>query len=221
MRAPGGRTAYLSELKSGCEVVVVDSEGREAVAVVGRVKIEARPLVLVEAVTSEGDTLSVLLQNAETVKLVGPAVSPAQQDGMQRGPNGGAGEWGEDREVEVQEGAEQPPGGQAASSADDPAPPASCSLNMKSGGGSASHAPGEGAPGGAQNGGGARSIGDGVSSSSTRTDECTAAVQGGRRMGAWRAISVSTLKKGDQVLVLPQPAARHTGMSVNERVKEV
>lgn len=40
---------------------------------VGRVKIERRPLVLVEAETPEdGLRHSLLVQNAETVKLVGP-----------------------------------------------------------------------------------------------------------------------------------------------------
>ena len=41
-----GRTAYLSELRSGSEVVVVDgASGRQRTALVGRVKIESRPLV--------------------------------------------------------------------------------------------------------------------------------------------------------------------------------
>ena len=46
---PGGRTCYLSELKAGKEVIVVDQQGRRRTAIVGRVKIETRPLILVEA----------------------------------------------------------------------------------------------------------------------------------------------------------------------------
>lgn len=46
---PGGRTCYLSELKAGKEVMVVDHEGFQRTAIVGRVKIETRPLILVEA----------------------------------------------------------------------------------------------------------------------------------------------------------------------------
>ena len=42
---PQGRTAYLSELHSGQEVIVVNSEGQQRSAIVGRVKIETRPLV--------------------------------------------------------------------------------------------------------------------------------------------------------------------------------
>lgn len=46
---PGGRTCYLSELKAGKEVIVVDQRGHQRTAVVGCVKIESRPLILVEA----------------------------------------------------------------------------------------------------------------------------------------------------------------------------
>ncbi len=69
IRVPGGKTKYLSELKAGDEVLVVDSKGRGRPAVVGRVKIERRPMVLVEA-ESAGRTFKVLLQNAETINLV-------------------------------------------------------------------------------------------------------------------------------------------------------
>lgn len=48
-QAPGGRTAYLSELRSGASVLIADASGLTRTGVVGRVKIEARPLVLVEA----------------------------------------------------------------------------------------------------------------------------------------------------------------------------
>lgn len=50
--APGGKTAYLSELQSGRKVLVVDSQGRTRNALVGRVKIESRPLVFIEAEVS-------------------------------------------------------------------------------------------------------------------------------------------------------------------------
>lgn len=45
VQAPNGRTAYLSELKSGAEVLVVDATGRARTSVVGRCKIETRPMV--------------------------------------------------------------------------------------------------------------------------------------------------------------------------------
>ena len=42
---PNNQTAYLAELKSGKEVLVVDGKGRQRSAIIGRVKIETRPLV--------------------------------------------------------------------------------------------------------------------------------------------------------------------------------
>ncbi|KAF4350929.1 hypothetical protein G4B88_029095 [Cannabis sativa] len=69
---PGEKTCYLSELKSGKEVIVVDQKGQQRNAIVGRVKIETRQLILVEAKQdSVAQThYSILLQNAETVALV-------------------------------------------------------------------------------------------------------------------------------------------------------
>lgn len=46
---PGGKTCYLSELKAGKEVMIADQKGHLRTAIVGRVKIETRPLILVEA----------------------------------------------------------------------------------------------------------------------------------------------------------------------------
>lgn len=69
---PNDETAYLAELKSGKEVLVVNAQGQQKTALVGRVKIETRPLVLVEAETEDGLRHSILLQNAETVRLIGP-----------------------------------------------------------------------------------------------------------------------------------------------------
>ena len=46
---PGGKTCYLSELKAGKEVILVDQKGHQRTAIVGRVQIETRPLILVEA----------------------------------------------------------------------------------------------------------------------------------------------------------------------------
>ncbi|CAA3013847.1 3-dehydroquinate synthase II [Olea europaea subsp. europaea] len=72
---PGGKTSYLSELKAGKEVIVVDQNGMQRTAIIGRVKIETRPLILVEAKIDLDNhtTYSILLQNAETVALVSSA----------------------------------------------------------------------------------------------------------------------------------------------------
>ena len=50
-------------------MVVADASGCMKDAIVGRVKIEQRPLLLVEA-EAEGSKVSLVLQNAETVRLV-------------------------------------------------------------------------------------------------------------------------------------------------------
>jgi 3-dehydroquinate synthase II len=62
-------TRYLSELKAGDEVLIVDRKGKVRPANVGRVKIELRPLILVEA-EAEGKKIKTILQNAETIRLV-------------------------------------------------------------------------------------------------------------------------------------------------------
>jgi 3-dehydroquinate synthase II len=62
-------TRYLSELKAGDEVLIVDREGKVRTASVGRVKIELRPLILVEAEVEE-KKIKTILQNAETIRLV-------------------------------------------------------------------------------------------------------------------------------------------------------
>jgi 3-dehydroquinate synthase II len=62
-------TRYLSELKAGDEVLIVNRKGKVRPASVGRVKIEIRPLILVEAEV-EGKQIKTILQNAETIRLV-------------------------------------------------------------------------------------------------------------------------------------------------------
>jgi 3-dehydroquinate synthase II len=66
---PENKTKYLSEISSGDEVLIVDEKGNTKTAIVGRNKIEERPLVLVEA-KAKKKTSGVVLQNAETIRLV-------------------------------------------------------------------------------------------------------------------------------------------------------
>jgi len=72
IRMLNGQTKYLSEVKSGDQALIVNFEGTSYPAVVGRAKIERRPLVLVEA-EENGQTVSVILQNAETIRLTAPS----------------------------------------------------------------------------------------------------------------------------------------------------
>ena len=71
IRMADGQTKYLSEIGAGDRVLVVNFEGKSYPAVVGRAKMERRPLVLVEA-EERGQLISVILQNAETIHLVQP-----------------------------------------------------------------------------------------------------------------------------------------------------
>ncbi|MCB9480203.1 MAG: 3-dehydroquinate synthase II [Desulfobacteraceae bacterium] len=74
-RVPGGKTSYLSELKSGDSVIITRFDGTTEEAVVGRIKQEKRPLMLVEAKIEER-SLNIILQNAETIRLTSPDGSP-------------------------------------------------------------------------------------------------------------------------------------------------
>ena len=63
------RFASQSELSSGADVLIVAADGACHTELVGRVKIERRPLLRVDVQTG-GRDFSVLLQNAETVRLI-------------------------------------------------------------------------------------------------------------------------------------------------------
>jgi len=71
VRLANGQTKYLSEVRSGDKVLIVNYEGKSHSAIVGRAKMERRPLALVEA-EENGQNLSIILQNAETIRLTEP-----------------------------------------------------------------------------------------------------------------------------------------------------
>jgi 3-dehydroquinate synthase II len=68
---PGGKTKYLADLKAGDELMAVDFQGKSQTVYLGRNKIEKRPMMLVEAL-AEGRPISLVVQNAETIRLVSP-----------------------------------------------------------------------------------------------------------------------------------------------------
>ena len=68
---PGGKTKYLADLKAGDPVLLVDSSGKSQAAFLGRNKIEKRPMMLIEA-EAENMPISLVVQNAETIRLVDP-----------------------------------------------------------------------------------------------------------------------------------------------------
>ncbi len=71
----GDKTRYLSELRSSDKVRTTRRDGTSRQVVIGRVKIERRPLVMIEA-EAEGERGTVMLQKAETIRLIRPDGSP-------------------------------------------------------------------------------------------------------------------------------------------------
>ena len=67
------RTNYLSELRQGHTVTGVRVNGETRPLIVGRSKIETRPLLLVKTQSADGDTASILLQNDWHVRVLGRA----------------------------------------------------------------------------------------------------------------------------------------------------
>ena len=87
-RLPHDRTTYLGELRAGQEVLIVSADGATGVATLGRVKIEVRPMLLIEAEVMGKDGPvkgAVFLQNAETIRLVTPKGEPVSVVALQAG----------------------------------------------------------------------------------------------------------------------------------------
>lgn len=72
---PGNKTRYLSELEAGDEVITINSKGEAKTAIIGRSKIERRPLMMIEA-ENDGKKIRTLVQNAETIRLVSDKGEP-------------------------------------------------------------------------------------------------------------------------------------------------
>ena len=87
-RLPLDKTCYLEELRAGQEVLIVNFDGTTSLATVGRVKIEVRPMLLIEAWLETEEGLkkgSVFLQNAETIRLTNPLGEPVSVVSLQQG----------------------------------------------------------------------------------------------------------------------------------------
>jgi 3-dehydroquinate synthase II len=81
---PGDRTSYLEELRAGDEALIVSATGESRLATIGRVKVEARPMLLIEA-EANGQPGAVFLQNAETIRLVTPQGAPVSVVDLKQG----------------------------------------------------------------------------------------------------------------------------------------
>ncbi len=82
---PGGKTCYLSELAAGAEVLAVNAKGQAHPVLVGRAKVEARPMLLIEAETPDGRVGGVFVQNAESIFLVSPLGEALPVASLQKG----------------------------------------------------------------------------------------------------------------------------------------
>ena len=81
---PEDRTSYLAELRAGQDVLIVGADGATSLAAVGRVKVEVRPMLLVEARVGD-DVGAVFLQNAETIRLTAPDGTPLSVVNLRKG----------------------------------------------------------------------------------------------------------------------------------------
>jgi 3-dehydroquinate synthase II len=86
-RVPGNKTRYLSELAAGDPVLITDYTGRSHLGTVGRVKIEKRPLLLIRAMAGNDREISVIVQNAETIRLTHPDGHPVSVVTLKPGDN--------------------------------------------------------------------------------------------------------------------------------------
>ena len=66
-----GTTKYLSEVETGTEVLVLDSKGKARRAIVGRSKIERRPMLMIKAKIGS-EVGGIIAQDAETIRFVHP-----------------------------------------------------------------------------------------------------------------------------------------------------
>ena len=157
------------------------------------------PQVLVEAELPDGDRCSALLQNAETVRLVGPA--------------GGAAPAGSTRQDRVGAAIAGPAAAAAAAAAGSSAAAAA--------GSSAAAAAAAASPAeegfvwqlGEHSGGG-------DPAAASRAPPGVAPAAAAQAAPAWRATSVSELAPGDRLFVLRQAGARHTGVAIQEAITE-
>lgn len=85
VRLAENRTKYLCELSAGDEIIAVDPKGNSQVVAVGRNKIERRPMLLIVAENKKGKRVSLVLQNAETIRLTTPDGKPASVTRLQIG----------------------------------------------------------------------------------------------------------------------------------------
>jgi len=82
---PQNRTNYLSELHAGSTVLAVNSAGRTRRVVVGRSKLESRPLLMITAHSIDGVAVNLIVQDDWHVRLLGPGGKVRNVTELQQG----------------------------------------------------------------------------------------------------------------------------------------
>lgn len=72
---PNNRTRYLAELGGGSELLAVNVKGDARRVVVGRIKMETRPLLRIQARSASGTEIDLVMQDDWHVRLLGPGGS--------------------------------------------------------------------------------------------------------------------------------------------------
>ncbi|MGK5685114.1 3-dehydroquinate synthase II family protein [Actinoplanes sp. URMC 104] len=83
--ADAEHTRYLSELGAGDTVLAVGADGRTRRVTVGRVKIETRPLLAIDATAPDGEPVSLIVQDDWHVRVLGPGAAVLNTTELRRG----------------------------------------------------------------------------------------------------------------------------------------
>ncbi|GKU77247.1 3-dehydroquinate synthase II [Paenibacillus sp. L3-i20] len=81
---PGGMTEYITDMKVGTQVLAVDYDGNARTVNVGRMKIEVRPLLLIEA-EYEGQTINTIVQDDWHIRIFDGDRQPKSATTFQEG----------------------------------------------------------------------------------------------------------------------------------------
>jgi 3-amino-4-hydroxybenzoic acid synthase len=81
------RTTYLSELRAGARVLAVDVKGHTRPVTVGRIKVESRPLLSIDATAPDGRDVNLIVQNDWHVRLLGPGGAVLNSTDLKAGDN--------------------------------------------------------------------------------------------------------------------------------------
>jgi 3-amino-4-hydroxybenzoic acid synthase len=79
------RTNYLSELRAGSVILAVGVDGRTRRVVVGRIKLESRPLLGIRAMSPEGVEVNLIVQDDWHVRVLGPGAGVLNVTELKKG----------------------------------------------------------------------------------------------------------------------------------------